>query len=316
MRGVRGTGKQARLEKEMNRWVLLLLPILLSSLWMAACTGDGDTLAPTWPEDWPVPPLPVMALKHPAGIVWGSPSTYCWQFELTGERTCAERAFWSGITSYPEAVPGRQIHVRIDAETRPRNVFAQVFTRSGNILVDFRETNTEYPILDLDLDPGDYHIRVIGQWQKEGSAEFDKPYNEVAYEFGLNVPGEVGLRSECANTLVGGDLAITLSSLDDPLRTAMDSANGMGCKFNKLISRVTLVLKGRDGISFMETFIINPPALDVGFPLPEDAASERNMETVPPGTYSRRIVAVALGGDEWEITSQRDFLRTLTMGEP
>ena len=314
MGAVRWTGKQARLAKAMNRWVQLVLPILLSSFWMAACASDGDTAAPSWPDDWPVPPLPVMALMHPGEIVWGSPSTYCWQFEPRGERTCAERTFWSGITSYPEAVPGRQIPIRIDSETRPKNVFAQVFTRSGNILTDFKETNTEYPILDLDLDPGDYHIRVIGQWQKVDSAEFDKPYNEVAYEFGLNVPGEVTLRSECVSTLVGGDVAITLTSVDDPLRTAMDSANSNGCKFNKPISRVTLVLISEDGTSYMETFTISPPSLDVEFPLPENAASERNMETLPSGAYSRRIVAATEGGDELEITSQDDFLRTITIG--
>jgi len=255
-----------------------------------------------------------MALKHPSGTVWGSPSTYCWRLDSRGERTCTEADSWSSITSYPEAVPGRQIHIRIDAETRPENVFAQIYTRNGNILVDFRETNTEYPILDVDLDPGDYHIRVIGQWQYGEGAGFNKRYNEVAYEFGLNVPGEVALRSECANTLVGGDLAISLNSLDDPLRTAMDNANGMGCKFNKPVSGVGLVLKGKNGITYMETFSIIPPSLNLGFPLPENAASERNMETLPPGIYSRRIVALAEDGDEWEVTSHGNFLTSITIG--
>ena len=302
------------MEKESNLQVLLVVTILLSSLGMAACIRDADPQAPAWPDDWPVPPLPVMALKHPSGMVWGSPSTYCWRFESRDERTCTEADFQSGITAYPEAVPGRQIHIRIDAETRPENVFAQIYTRNGNILIDFRETNTEYPILDLDLDPGDYHVRVIGQWQYGDGPEFSKLFNEVAYEFGLNVPGEVALRSECASTLVGGDLAISLNSLDDPLRTAMDNANGMGCKFNKPVSGVGLVLKGKDGISYRETFSISPPSFHVGFPLPEDAASERNMETLPPGVYSRRMVALAEDGEEWEITSLGNFLRSITIG--
>ena len=301
-----------------NPWVWLVLTVALSSIGLAACIGNGpgngDNPPATWPDDWPVPPLPVMALKHPDGIVWGSPSTYCWRLEPENERTCTEADFWSGITSYPEAVPGRQIHIRIDAETRPANVFAQIYTRSGNILTDFRETNTEYPILDLDLDPGDYHIRIIGQWLYGDDPEFNKPYNEVAYEFGLHVPGELVLRSECANTLVGGDLAISLNSLDDPLRTAMDNSNGMGCKFNKPVSGVHLVLKGEDGITYMETFSISPPTLHLGFPLPENAASERNLEALPPGIYSRRMVALAEDGDEWEITSHGDFLRSITIG--
>ncbi|MDE2841992.1 MAG: hypothetical protein OXN21_01280 [Chloroflexota bacterium] len=301
------------MEKQINRWVLLALTVLLSSLWIAACTREADPPAPARPDDWPVPPLPVMALKHPSGTVWGSPSTYCWRFESRGERTCSEADSWSGITSYPEAVPGRQIHIRIDAETLPENVFAQIYSRNGNILVDFRETNTEYPILDIDLDPGDYHIRVIGQWQYWDGVEYNKPYNEVAYEFGLNVPGEVALRSECANTLVGGDLAISLNSLDDPLRTAMDNSNGMSCKFNKPVSGVHLVLKGEDGVTYMETFNITPSTSNLGFPLPENAASERNLEALPPGIYSRRMVALAEDGDEWEITSHGDFLRSITI---
>ena len=300
----------------MNQWVWLVVAISLSSLWVAACTRSGDAPPTTWPDGWPVPPLPVMALKHPSGTVWGAPSTYCWHIESESERTCKEHVFWSGTDAYPEAVPGRQIHIRIDAETRPHNVFGQIYTRYGNIMVDFMETNTEYPILDLDLDPGDYHIRIIGQWKHGDSADSGNLYNEVSYEFGLNVPGEVTLRSECSNTLIGGDLAITLDSTDDPLRTAMDSANSMGCKFNKPIVRVVLTLDGGDGGTYIETFSMDPPSLSVGFPLPEDTASERSSENLPPGEYARRVVIVAGGGDEWEVTSHGDFHRTVTIGAP
>ncbi len=300
----------------MNQWAWLVVAISLASLWIGACARNGDAPPTTWPDGWPVPPLPVMALKHPGGTVWGSPSTYCWHFEPGSERTCKEHTFWSGIDAYPEAVPDRQIHIRIDAEARPHNVFGQIYTRHGNIMVNFIETNTEYPILDLDLDPGDYHIRIIGQWQHGDSADSERSYNEVAYEFGLNVPGEVALRSECSNTLIGGDLAINLDSADDPLRTAMDSANGMGCKFNKPITRVVLTLHGDDGGTYAETFSIDPPALSVEFPLPDDTASERSRESLPPGEYSRRIVAIAEAGDEWEVTSHGNFHRTITIGTP
>ena len=33
-------------------------------------------------------------------------------------------------------------------------MFVQVYTRHGNIMVDFLQLGTSYPVLDLELDPG------------------------------------------------------------------------------------------------------------------------------------------------------------------
>ena len=183
-------------------------------------------------------------------------------------------------------------------------------------MVDFIQLGTTYPVLDLDLDPGDYHIRLIGQWQYNETTDYtERRYDEVSYEFGLSVPGEVELLAECVGTLIGGDLTIVLSSLDDRLRTAIDSANSGGCRFNKPIARVSLTLNSDSFPPYTETFDIEPPSLTVGFPLPEDIVSEKTGGPLPPGKYSRRIVAVAEDGDEWDFTGC-DFLQdTVTIVE-
>ena len=269
-----------------------------------------------WPDSWPVPPLPIMALEHPDGPVWGSPSTYCWHLQDESDRVCHEYTFWTGLDAYPEAVPDEQIRVRVDSETKPDKMFAQVYTRHGNIMVDFIQLGTTYPVLDLDLDPGDYHIRLIGQWQYNETTDYtERRYDEVSYEFGLSVPGTVDLLAGCASTLIGGDLSIVLSSLDDRLRTAVDSANSGGCRFNKPIASISLTLDSDDSSPYTETFTVEPPSLTVGFPLPEDLVSEKTGGPLPPGKYSRRIVAVAEDGDEWDFTDYDLLQDTVTIVE-
>ena len=148
-----------------------------------------------------------------------------------------------------------------------------------------------YPVLDLDLDPRHCHLRVIGQWPDNPCAAYvDQHYSDVAYEFGLGVPGEVELRAECVSTLIGGDTNISLASLNDPLRTASDSANHAGCRFNRPIARVSLTLKN-GARSYTERFHIDPPSLSVGFPLSAESVSEKSGGPLPPGEYTRRIAA-------------------------
>ena len=272
--------------------------------------GDSTPLVKrVWSDSWPVPPLPVMALEHPGGLVWGSPHSYCWHLEDESERVCHEYSLWTGLDAYPEAVQDRQIPVRVDSETRPDKMFAQVYTRHGNIMVDFIQLGTTYAVLNLDLNPGDYHIRLIGQWQ------YSEATDNVSYEFGLSVPDAVDLLAECASTLIGGDLSIVLSSLDDRLRTAFDSANSAGCRFNKPIASISLTLDSDNSSPHTETFHVDPPSLTVGFPLPEDMVSEKTDGPLPPGEYARRIVAVAEDGDEWDVTGTGSFLDTVTIAE-
>lgn len=248
-----------------------------------------------WPENWPVPPLPVMWLEHESGPTRGSPQRYCWQFKDASDHVCEEYTLWWGVRDYPETPLGSHIPIRIDAEMTPSKMFAQVFTRPGTIMVGgLRRLSTTSPGLDLsDLDPGVYNVRLIGHWHGD---------NRVAYEFGLSIPGAVKLKSECDRTLVDADPILTLESLDDRLRTAPDSANGAGCKFNKPIARVTLTLHNERSGPYAETFHIKPPSLIVQFPFKDGLISERTGGPLPPGQYSRRIVAVAEDGEELDIS--------------
>lgn len=266
-----------------------------------------------WPASWPAPPVPVMWLEHPSGSTWGSPHRYCWHVVDASNRVCQEYNIWSGVDAYPEAVPGKQIPVGIESETRPERVFAQVYSRHGNLMVESLQLGPNYPALDLDLDPGDYHIRVIGQWPySDAGAPLGRRYNEVSYEFGLHVPGAVGLIGGCDMTQIGGDLRIVLRSLDDRMRTAADSANRAGCRFNKPIAQVSLTLD-RGGQSYSEAFQIDPPSVRFGLPLSEDFVSETSGGPLPPGDYSRRIVAISDDGDALDVTTAAELLQTVTL---
>ena len=247
-----------------------------------------------WPDSWPVPPLPVMWLEHESGPTRGSPQRYCWQFEDASDPVCEEYTIWSGVREYPETALGAHIPIKIDADTRPTKMFAQVFTRPGTIMVGgLRRLSTTSPGLDLaGLGPGVYNIRLIGHWQD----------NRVAYEFGLSIPGAVKLKSQCSQTLIGADPILALESLDDRLRTAPDSANSGGCSFNKPIAHVSMTLQNGDFGPYTETFHIDPSSVSVSFPLREGLTSESTGEPLPPGQYSRRIVVVAEDGEELDIS--------------
>ena len=113
-------------------------------------------------------------------------------------------------------------------------------------------------------------------------------------------------------TQIGGDLGIVLRSLDDRMRTAADSANRAGCRFNKPIARVSLTLD-RGAHSYSEVFHIDPPAVRFSLPLPEDLVSETSGGPLPPGDYARRIVAVSEDGGELDVTAAAELLQTITL---
>ena len=301
--------------------VLLVSAVLTVLATTIACSTDGsalperhDATAVQWPQSWPVPPLPVMALEHPSGLVWGSPSSYCWQFDETSDIVCKDTLPGSEVNTYVAVAPNVQIPVTVESEDRPDKMFAQVYTRHGHIMVDFRRLATVDTVLGLELEPGDYDVRLEGQWQSNDTSNYiDQTYNTVGYAFGLSVPGEVDLMAECHNTLVGGDVSIVLSSLDDRLRTALDSVNSAGCRFNKPIARVSLTLNNGSGGKYTETFHVDPPSLSVSLPLSNNLTSDTTGGPLPPGEYSRRMVAITSSGEERDITFGGDFLNIVTI---
>lgn len=273
---------------------MLIAAALIALVLVVACgtvgSGPAVTRVPYWQDDWPAPPLPLMSLQHEGGIVLGDPHAYCWQFEGATDRVCEENYPWTGLREYPEISSHHRIPVIVEAETRPTKLFAQVYTKPGNIMVGgLRRLSAVNPRLELDLSPGEYHVRLIGYWQDDN----------VSYEFGLTVPGEAALISECAMTLIGVDEVLSLKSLDDPRRTAPDDANGMGCKFSKPIASVVMTLHSDTLGSYTETFQIDPPSIEVGFPLRDNLASRKTGGPLPAGEYSRRMAAYTEEGEEW-----------------
>ena len=268
---------------------------LITLVLVVACDIGARPPAATrvveWPDNWPVPPLPVISLQHEDGPIQGNPHAYCWHFDWSSERVCEEETPWSGSYDYPEIAPRQRIPVAIEADTQPTELFAQVFTRSGDLVVgNLRHLATVDPGLDLDLDPGEYNVRLTGYWQD----------NEVSYEFGLIVPGEVELRVECHMSMVGVDARVlVLGALDDRLRTAPDNRNSMGCRFNKPIASVVMTLHSDSLGSLTETFEIDPPSLAIRFPLRDDVVSRKTGGPLPAGEYSRTMVAFTEDGEGW-----------------
>ena len=274
---------------------------------------EPDSATPTpkvvwvvpWPDSWPVPPLPVMWLEHESGPTRGAPHMYYWRFEdaFKFKPTYQRYAIWSGVREYPEVEPGSHVPIKIDADTRPTKMFAQVFTRTGAVMVGgLRRPSTVSPALDLSgVGPGVYNVRIIGHWED----------NRVAYEFGLSIPGAVKLKSLCSQTVIGTDPILTLESLDDRLRTAPDNANSGGCSFNKRIAHISMTLQNNYSGPYTETFHIDPPSVSVSFPLRDDFPSERTGEPLPPGEYSRRIYVIAEDGEKRQIRLRSPDVVTL-----
>ena len=279
-----------------RRFRTTLCAVALTALVLVvACGIDGGQPAATkvaqWPDNWPVPPLPVMSLQHEDGPILGDPHAYCWQFDWAADRVCEEEIPWSGSYEYPEIAPRQRIPVGIEAETKPTKLFAQVFTKTGDMVVGhLRHLATVDPSLDLDLEPGEYNVRLTGYWQD----------NEVSYEFGLKVRGEVELKVECHMSLVGVDSRVlVLESLNDRLRTAPDNRNSMGCRFNKPIASVVMTLHSDSLGSYTETFQIDPPSLAIRFPLRDNVVSRKAGGPLEAGEYLRTMVAFTEEGEEW-----------------
>ncbi len=278
-----------------GRFKALLFGMALSLVALiVACDIGGDppavTEAPSWPDEWPAPPLPIMSLQHETGPVVGDPHAYCWQFEGAADRVCEEYDIWSGVYEYPQIASHQRIPVIVEAEDTPTRLFAQVYTRQGNLMVgSSRRLSAVNPKLDLALSPGEYNVRLIGYWQD----------NEVSYEFGLTVPGRAALIGGCDRTDIEAAPILSLKSLDDPMRTAADDANRAGCRFNKPIASVRLTLHSDSLGSYTETFRIDPPSITFPLPLADNVASQKTSGPLPAGEYSRSMVAITEEGEEW-----------------
>ena len=290
--------------------VALALCCAVSLALAVACGQDGRTPEPevtAAPEAAPVDPaggakpdLPELTLEYRGEMIRGSRNNACWQVEGEDSRTCAETDPWTGIDSYAEVAPNEQVGVLVESDTRPKGLFALVVTEPGDVHVDFKRMSTVRAVFEMKHGPGDYKIRVTGNWE-EGNVS-------VSYEFGLRVPGAPELVSMCETTLEGGDVELILQTLKDRMRTAIDALNSGGCRFNVPVARIRLVLSRDMTAVYTETFRMAPPSASVPFPLKEGVSSESTGGPLAPGEYSRRVVAVAVDGQEMDLTSSGGFL--------
>ena len=269
---------------------------------------EGARAAPAWGAE---PDLPELTLEYRGEILLGSRNSACWQVEGEDSRTCSETDPWTGIDSYTEVAPNEQVEVLVESATRPEGLFVLVVTEPGDVHVDFKRMSTVRGVFELKHGPGDYKVRVTGNWE-EGNVS-------VSYEFGLRVHGAPELVSECVSTLIGGDLELVLQTPKDRMRTAVDALNSGGCRFNVPIAQIRLVLSRDMTAVYTETFRLAPSSTSVPFPLKEGIYSESTGGPLEPGEYSRRVVAVAIDGQEMDLTSSGGFLLdrvALAGGEP
>ena len=273
--------------------------------------GDGPAIGavPTERAGGSGLPLPVLSLEYQGEAIEGSRGISCWAVDDQPHRKCLEPAPWRGVDTHTEIAPGEPLTVRIESDARPKGLFALVVTEPGEVHVDFKRLSTVLRVFELDQGPGDYKVRVTAQWE-QGNVD-------VSYEFGLRLPGASVLTGQCESTLIGGERGLILDSLDDPLRTAADAVNSAGCRFNQPIVHVRLMLDGVAVQPYTETFYLDPPSPKVPFPLTDGIVSESTGGPLPPGEYSRRIVAIAADGQEWNLTTDgRPFLDSVTLAEP
>ena len=289
---------------------ILLAFLCLLSLAIAACGKPGPQADPAPNIGAPTPDptvaavpvvseatLPTLTLTHEGRTIDARRFEGCWRPDASSDLQCVETSPRGELENYLEVESGDVIEVRITPDSLPSHLLATFFAQPGEIGVgDLLRLSTVERRLVIDMPAGRYNVRLHAQWF-EGQSDIQ---HKVNYVFGIEIPGETALESSCMSTAAGGILGILLESLDDPDRTALDAVNSGGCTFNSRIANVVLILENDDG-RYVETFRLEPPSLNVALPLPEDTVSESTGGPLPPGLYSRRVVAVTVDGTENDI---------------
>jgi hypothetical protein len=94
----------------------------------------------------------------------------------------------------------------------------------------------------------------------------------------------------------------------DPTPSGIDGTNSGGCSFTSPIIRVSVFLDNDLIGLHTETFHIEPPTTEIALPLPGGLVSEKTLESLAPGNYSRKIVATTADGAEWDITANHNAM--------
>ena len=259
----------------------------------AARGGPTEGKLTALPTGAPDSGLPALSLEYRGKAIEGHRTESCRRPPGREERECTEIRNWKDVDTYTEVPSGETLTIRYTSDTLPSRMSVYSVTEPGDVGGDFIMLYRGQDTFVLEEGPGSHKVRVTADWA-EGEVQ-------VSYGFGLRIPGIAELTSECVSTAVGGILGIVLESFEDPNRTAFEAVNHSGCRFNKRIAKVRLSLDGGDGLSYTETFNLEPPSLTLPFPVPEDVSSVREGGPLSPGEYSRRITVVAVDGDEMDM---------------
>jgi hypothetical protein len=271
--------------------LLVLTAIVVPVSWDGGSSQSGVTVGVG------APPLPVIRLQHRDKTYEGAQASYCWPEDPAGESSlvvCADAIAWAGIDSTVPVSRGDDVLVKVESNGPPNELVAQVFADPAGPMIqslDLEPASTA--TLPLDLGPGSYLLRVSGRWP-DGQADYE-------FRFVL-VPGGDGLAAECFHT-EAEPLPLTYDVLNEPTPSGFDGMNSAGCRFSKPVSRVSVFLSNDNGSRHGETFFIEPPSVELSFPLPDGLMSEKTLELLAPGEYRRQMVAVAEDGDTWDVTA-------------
>ena len=191
----------------------------------------------------------------------------------------------------------------VEAEGAPSKLVAHIFAdpEISLHLLELEAAKTVWLPLDLlnpSIGPGNYLLLISGQW----------PEGDVGYQFRFTqVPGTEELTAECFYT-ESEPLPLTYNVLNEPTPTGFDGRNSATCRFSTPISKISVTLTNEGGSVHGETFLIEPPVNEIPFPLTEGlwAASEKTLELLAPGDYQRKMMAIAMDGDTWDVTAHVD----------
>ncbi len=257
-----------------------------------------------------VPPLPVLSQEGVPEPIRGVPGTWCADEQGNPVRRCPRPDRSSELDSYTEIEDGEKLLIRFQPDvapgTWPEAIFAQVYSKSGGFMIEFIEVTPVDPVLQLDLGPGAYNVNLIVRWPY--------PQGGIESRFGLTIPGDPIVRSECIMTLLGTDAVILFDPANDPAPTMVDPVNNAGCRFDRPIASVTVTLSDAGVNRFSETFYLDPPSMTFGLPLSPDLNSDRTPDRLPPGVYKRGIVVTATDGSEKGIGPH--FFDSVTVPDP
>ena len=258
----------------------------------------------------PLPPLPVMRLRHAGRVYDGVEGSYCWPVTHTDEgfvqELCADKVSWEALGAPIPVDAGDNVTIEIEAGEPPQELSASFFELDSDPRVRFATLGPGLETaLPVDLPSGVYNIQIFGQWE----------VGQMVYEFRIEVTDESAeVPVECEVTVaLALENPMLVARGVDPIPSGFDAFNGAGCKFATPIKTVTLELHRGGNIVFAQEVALDPPVTEVGFPLSglEIAAIPADLEL---GGYDRVIKVTRVDGVVKEVRSDTDSVWLLDPG--